>query len=187
MSKTVKEPTYQLNLFAKNEDYSSVLLDKEFPVDFANSLAHLESYNKHLYRPNTYLHKWWARRCGSTFRLILKHLVRTETLKDYYAPGGLEGKIILDPMMGGGTTLHEAIRLGANVIGADIDPIPVLQARATLSEVPLAQLEEAFRTLCAALDRRISPLFETECPQCNERGPLRFVLYGAQRSCGCGP
>ncbi len=31
--------------------------------------------------------------------------------RNYYAPGRLEGKVILDPMMGGGTTLHEAIRL----------------------------------------------------------------------------
>ena len=49
--------------------------------------------------------------------------------------------------MGGGTTLHEAIRLEANVIGADIDPIPVLQARATLSEIPLTRLEAAFEQL----------------------------------------
>jgi adenine-specific DNA methylase len=55
--------------------------------------------------------------------------------QDRYAPGGLEGQIILDPMMGGGTTLHEAIRLGANVVGSDIDPIPVLQTRATLTDV----------------------------------------------------
>ena len=162
-------------------------IDSSFDTAFAEQMARLESYNKHHYRPNTYMHKWWARRCGSTFRLILKHLVTDEAQRDYYAPGGLAGKVLLDPMMGGGTTLHEAIRLGANVAGADLDPIPVLQARATLSEVPIAQLEEAFRTLYAALDRRISPLFETECPQCNERGPLRFVLYGAQRSCDCGP
>jgi hypothetical protein len=45
--------------------------DERFDVAFANRLAHLESFNKHLYRPNTYLHKWWARRCGSTFRLLL--------------------------------------------------------------------------------------------------------------------
>ncbi|MCZ7672258.1 MAG: hypothetical protein M5U34_36605 [Chloroflexi bacterium] len=51
---------------------------------------------------------------------------------------------MLDPMMGGGTTLHEAIRLGANVIGADIDPIPILQARASLSKVALPDLETAF-------------------------------------------
>ena len=88
-------------------------LDYSFPEDFANQLAAAETYNKHLYRPNTYLHKWWARRCGTTFRLILKQLVADEARQDFYSPGGLEGRIVLDPMMGGGTTLHEAIRLGA--------------------------------------------------------------------------
>jgi adenine-specific DNA methylase len=116
---------------------SSVPIDKSFPEQEANELAHLESYNKHLFRPNTYLHKWWARRSGTTFRFILKQLVTEAKLRDYYAAGGLEGITILDPMMGGGTTLHEAIRLGANVIGYDLDPIPVLQARASMSQVLL--------------------------------------------------
>ncbi len=105
-------------------------IDKTFPEDAANELATLESYNKHLYRPNTYLHKWWARRSGTTFRHILKQLVDDSGKRNFYEAGGLEGKIILDPMIGGGTTLHEAVRMGANVIGMDIDPIPVLQTKA---------------------------------------------------------
>lgn len=162
-------------------------IDTQFDVEFANAIAHLESYNKHLYRPNTYLHKWWARRCGSTFRLILKHLVGNDVQRDYYAPGGLEGKIILDPMMGGGTTLHEAIRLGANVIGADIDPIPILQARATLSDVPLARLERAFDEFYTELVRRLSPLFVTVCPVCEQVTETQFTLYSLRRTCDCGP
>ena len=131
----------------------SFTIDKFFPEKLADELARQEAFNKHLYRPNTYLHKWWARRCGSTFRTILKQFVSDPERRDYYAPGGLEGKIVLDPMMGGGTTLHEAIRLGANVIGADIDPIPVAQVRATLTQVELADLQIAFnqffcRDLC---------------------------------------
>ena len=77
-------------------------IDTTFDVELANKLARFETYNKHYYRPNTYLHKWWARRCGTTFRLILKHLVTSSGQQDYYAAGGLEGRIILDPMMGGG-------------------------------------------------------------------------------------
>ena len=115
-----------------------------FPEEEANALAALESYNKHLYRPNTYLHKWWARRCGTTFRYILKRFVPDPACYDFYAPGGLEGFVVLDPMMGGGTTVHEAIRLGANVVGADIDPIPVLQARATLTPVSELHIQATF-------------------------------------------
>jgi putative DNA methylase len=162
-------------------------LDTDFDVAFANAIARLESYNKHYYRPNSYLHKWWARRCGSTFRLILKQLVEDEPQRNYYAPGGLAGKIILDPMMGGGTTLHEAIRLGANVIGADLDPIPVLQARATLTDMPLVELEQAYKQLARALRAELDPYFLTHCPACATAVPLRFVLYGLRRQCACGP
>jgi putative DNA methylase len=162
------------------------LIDTSFDVGFADRLARYETYNKHHYRPNTYLHKWWGRRCGSTFRLILKGLVDDPARAGYYAPGGLAGKIILDPMMGGGTTLHEAIRLGAGVIGVDIDPIPILQARATLTEYPLAALEAGFEAFYRALDREVGDCFQTHCPTCDEPTPAWHVLHGARRRCGCG-
>ncbi len=160
-------------------------IDSQFDLNLANNLAEFESYNKHLYRPNTYLHKWWARRCGSTFRLILKNLVEDANKRDYYVSGGLEGKIILDPMMGGGTTLHEAIRLGANVIGADIDPIPILQARATLSEAPLKDLEAAFEDFYENIRNKMGDLFITACPLCNRQTEAQFTLYGLHRTCNC--
>ncbi len=162
-------------------------IDARFDVELANTIAELESYNKHLYRPNTYLHKWWARRCGSTFRLILKHLIEDEYQRDYYTPGGLAGKIILDPMMGGGTTLHEAVRLEANVIGADIDPIPILQARATLSDIPLSELETAFAQLYHALRAELALHFMTLCPTCGSTTDVSFTLYGLRKACRCGP
>ena len=156
-------------------------IDHQFDVAFADALAKKESYNKHLYRPNSHLHKWWARRCGTTFRTIFKHLVADPSQQDYYAAGGLAGKIVLDPMMGGGTTLHEAIRLGANVVGADIDPIPVLQARASLSELPLWQLEQGFRRFFGLLYARHNHLYRTCCPHCGVETDMRYMLYGHKR------
>ena len=165
----------------------TIPLDTEFPTDFANQIAQLEAYNKHHYRPNSYLHKWWARRCGSTFRLILKQLVAAEVQRDYYAPGGLSGKIILDPMMGGGTTLHEAIRLGAHVVGADLEPIPVLQARATLTQVDLAELERAYKQFYTALRKAVAPYFQTICPESGLETAVNYTLYGVQRMCNGRP
>ena len=162
-------------------------IDTTFDVDLANRLAHLESYNKHYYRPNTYLHKWWARRCGTTFRLILKHLVVDGQAQDYYAPGGLDGRVILDPMIGGGTTLHEALRLGARVIGVDLDPIPILQARATLTDYPLERLEAAFAALVKAIRDDLAHFYLTSCPQCACETESWYVLYGSRRTCSCGP
>ena len=160
---------------------ADVAIDSFFPEEEADKLAQIESYNKHLFRPNTYLHKWWARRSGVTFRYILKQLSAKSDLRDFYTPGGLEGLTILDPMMGGATTLHEAIRLGANVIGYDVDPIPVLQARASLTEISLQEKQAAFNTFLEKLDQKLSPYFETSCPDCSEKSDMQFLLYGLRR------
>jgi len=164
----------------------SLVMDDSFPEKFVDELSRLEVYNKHLFRPNTYLHKWWARRCGSTFRAILKQFVPNVKRRDYYAPGGLEGKIVLDPMMGGGTTLREAIRLGANVIGADIDPIPVVQARATLTQAALGDLRAAFNQSFAELYGNLGHYFQTECPTCQQTLDFQYALHGLRKSCACG-
>lgn len=145
---------------------TSQRIDTHFPERFVDQLSRQEVFNKHLFRPNTYLHKWWARRCGSTFRTILKQFASSTEGTDYYAAGGLEGLTVLDPMMGGGTTLHETIRLGANVIGADIDPIPVIQARASLSRTQLPTLRAAFNRFFADLHADLHPHFQTHCPTC---------------------
>jgi DNA modification methylase len=163
-----------------------VLIDHSFPDKNANRLAELESYNKHLFRPNTYLHKWWARRSGTTFRYILKQLQNDQSPSDFYKAGGLEGKIIFDPMMGGGTTLHEAVRMGANVIGVDIDPIPVLQTKASLTLSPLGHKESVYLTFFNRLKKSVGHLYSTSCPFCSiEDAELQFLLYGLRRRCSC--
>lgn len=176
----------QLELFRPSADRDSLAIDQSFPEAFANRLSRYEAYNKHLFRPNTYLHKWWARRCGSTFRAILKQFVTDSEYRDYYAPGGLEGKVVLDPMMGGGTTLHEAIRLGASVVGADIDPIPVVQARASLTQISLKEIRAAFEQFLNDLYQRIGHFFQTECPECMQTVDSQYTLHGIRKRCQCG-
>jgi len=173
-------------LFRVPQAGHSLAIDHFFPEEFVDELSRREVFNKHLFRPNTYLHKWWARRCGSTFRAILKQFVPSVKRRDYYAPGGLEGRVVLDPMMGGGTILHEAIRLGASVIGADIDPIPIVQARATLTPAALANLRIAFDQLFSDLFSSVGHYFQTECPMCQRTVDSRYTLYGLRKSCACG-
>lgn len=165
---------------------TSLAIDNSFPEEFVEQLAQAEAFNKHLFRPNTYLHKWWARRCGSIFRAIFKQFVADAGRRDYYAAGGLEGKTVLDPMMGGGTTLHEAIRLGASVIGADIDPIPVAQARASLRRVSLKTLRAEFARFFDDLYDGLGAYFQTECPACGQTLDGQYTLYGLRKTCACG-
>ncbi len=78
-------------------------IDAQFPERFVDRLSWQEVLNKRLFRPNTYLHKWWAHRCGSAFHTILKQFVPSAERADYYAAGGLEGLTVLARGDGHGT------------------------------------------------------------------------------------
>jgi len=161
------------------------LIDSYFPEAAASRLSQHESFNKHLYRPNSYLHKWWARRSGTVFRFILKQLVDSPELSNFYSSGGLEGKKLLDPMMGGGTTIHEAIRLGANVAGIDIDPIPVMLTKTSLESRSPSETDKIFMQLLARMRSDLEGLFATPCPTCGTTTETKFVLYGLLKKCKC--
>jgi len=49
-----------------------------------------------------------------------------EFYRDHTNDPDTVGKVILDPLMGGGTTVVEALRLGCKVIGIDLDLSPGL-------------------------------------------------------------
>ena len=81
--------------------------------------------------------------------------------------------------------MHEAIRLGANVIGFDIDPIPVLQARASLRSLSIQEKVRVFDGFYAGLKKSISKHFITKCPLCELKVESQFYLYGIRKRCSC--
>jgi adenine-specific DNA methylase len=104
-------------------------------------LAQDETGKRQYYRPVYSLHKWWARRPGTLFRAIILlashpelrgQLFRIDaqgnidTRSQFFIDHDLSDKIIFDPFMGGGTTLIEANRMGAKVIGCDINPVALI-------------------------------------------------------------
>lgn len=73
-------------------------------------------------------HKWFARRLGTAFRALLVASALPED-GDFWSAfeGGLDlsGTTMLDPFVGGGTSVAEASRLGMTCLGTDVDPVAV--------------------------------------------------------------
>ena len=98
----------------------------------------------------------------------------------------LTGLSVYDPFMGGGTTLIEAARLGADVGGTDVDPTSAAIVAHALEPVPAADVLAAGDELLTYLRTNFGVLYPDEtgdplhyfwlhivtCPQCDQSGPL---------------
>lgn len=100
-------------------------------------------------RPIYQIHKWFARRLGCSFRALLVGAAEPPTAdfwRSYYETACLSGVTVLDPFVGGGTSVVEAARLGASTIGVDVDPIA---CAVTAAELDAASIEDLLPTLSA--------------------------------------
>ncbi len=151
-------------------------IERDFPVLEISRLARIESYRKNIYRPAYYIHKWWARRTGVTFRAILLGTLLPEgysPLDFLYQAHNFQDAVILDPFMGGGTTVGEAVRLRARVIGVDINPVAWFLVKKIVEPVSLHALDRAYRELEEKVSAEILRLYQTNCPACG--GPAQAV------------
>jgi adenine-specific DNA methylase len=94
------------------------MIERSFDISFVADLALREKQIQQNYRPIIAVHKWFARRPGTLFRsLLLAEFANAPLRETFYRGHCLKHVSVLDPFMGGGTTLIEANRLGCAVTG----------------------------------------------------------------------
>ena len=134
------------------------LIEHTLPIENLNPIALSEGNAK---SPVYQIHKWWARRLGSVFRMItlsvFAHAEESEAVvwQKFCDGADLGGAIVLDPFMGGGTTIAEALRLGCKTIGVDINPVAWFVTKKEVEPVDLDALDAAFSRIEATAGERI--------------------------------
>ena len=155
-------------------------LEAGFPVAEISALAERESWRKEINRPLYHIHKWWATRLGSVFRGITLGAL-TEAGSDiwegFYKTHNLKDKVVLDPFMGSGTTLGEALKLGARAIGCDINPVSTFLVRQALTAVEEDRLRRAFAVLETEVAPEIRRYYETRDPQTGQGIPVLYYFW----------
>lgn len=155
-------------------------LECEFPIVEVSKISEQESWRKEINRPIYHIHKWWATRLGSVFRAVTLAALSPpslDTWKSFYEHHQLNGKIVLDPFMGSGTTLGEAIKLGAKAIGSDINPVSTFLVRQAFARVPEAQLYAAFDLLAQKVAPDIRRYYQTIDPLTGEHIPVLYFFW----------
>jgi putative DNA methylase len=155
-------------------------LECDFPLVEISQIAEQESWRKEINRPIYHIHKWWATRLGSVFRGITLGALTPpgiDTWAQFYKTHDMAGKVVLDPFMGSGTTLGEAVKLGAKAIGSDINPISTFLVRQAFTPIPEAQLRAAFERLERDVAPEIRRYYQTRDPQTGQFIPVLYYFW----------
>jgi len=153
-------------------------IEEGFPIVEINRLAVPE---RNAFKPIYQMHKWFARRASCVFRAILLGCLKpagtdimAEFYKDHTNDPDTVGKVILDPFMGGGTTVVEALRLGCKVIGIDLNPVAWFIVKTEVEPVEIEELKAAFERLAnrtvpwsaRSVRETLLEQYKTTCPCC---------------------
>lgn len=153
-------------------------------------MARVEAHRKNIYRPPYYVHKWWARRIGSVFRGIALDMLLPEdedVMEAFYRRHDFSDVVVLDPFMGGGTTVGEALRLGCKVVGCDLNPVAWYLVSQAMRRADVPLLVEAFQQVADAVAEPIGDMYRTTCTGCGGAATTQYTSWVKQVPCGaCG-
>ena len=175
-------------------------IEKDLPIEGLNAIAEKEGNAK---KPIYQIHKWWARRLGSVFRMLIlaaftewddslsseeneRRLWSRFYSKNELKNGEGRAPIVLDPFMGGGTTVVEALRLGCKVIGIDLNPVAWFVTKKEIDPIDFEALDAAFKHLEKNIAPKIKVYYKTNCPKGHE-ADIMYVFWVKKVPClACG-
>lgn len=155
-------------------------LEHNFPFETVDLVAEVESYRKELNRPIYHVHKWWANRLGSVFRAMLIGAAQdadAEIWPQFYEDGNYRDFVVLDPFMGSGTTVGEAIKLGMKAVGCDINPVSTFAVRQALHRIAPEVLTATFADLEQRVAGKIRQMYVTRDRETGEAIPVLYFFW----------
>ncbi len=101
----------------------------------------------------------------------------------------VEDKKILDPFMGGGTSLVEASRFGAEVVGNDLNPVAwfITKKQLEAGQTKVEDLEASFKQIKDEVADEITQYYKTPCPNGDHHADVMYNFWVKELDCvSCG-
>lgn len=164
---------------------------RDVPYDKIYEAARKEASRK---KPVFFVHKYFARRITCNFRMMLIGALLPyedeiwEAFYESHNEANLSNLTVLDPFMGGGTTLFESIRLGAKTIGSDLQPLSNFVSRALVAKLDEPKLQSSVCQLEKNVADKIMKYQKTLCPECGKTADIMYTFHvkKAKTKCTCG-
>lgn len=186
----------QLSIFDINkkkldvDNINNPALLRDIPFDRIYESARKEASRK---KPAFFVHKYFARRITCNFRMMLLGalLPHEEDIWNYFYDSFddycADNLVVLDPFMGGGTTLFESLRLNAKTIGNDLQPLSRFVSSALVKRIDVKKLKNAQKILEKNIAHRIMHYQHTTCPECNSVADIMYTFHvkKVKTNCSC--
>lgn len=105
---------------------------------------------------------------------------RSMTMEAHAASGRSEGSapLVLDPFAGGGAIPLEALRVGCDAIGSDLNPVAVLLNKVALEDIPRfgTRLVLAFKAAAANIHRDLAIRTSGLFPKVGGKTPIAYLF-----------
>ena len=163
----------------------------DMPYDLMYQASKKEASRK---KPVFFVHKYFARRITANVRMALLGFMNDEKdniYENFYRKSkscnSTESITVLDPFMGGGTTIFEALRFGCNVIGNDLQPLSLFVTKALVEPLDEKKVNSAIKSLEQTVGNRIRNYYKTKCPCCGKIADGMYMFHvkkvSAQTEC----
>jgi putative DNA methylase len=162
---------------------TSKMIENFFPV---LEVSHLAIPERSSYKPIYQISKWFARRSSAIFRAILlssNYSSPENFMEKFYSEESLSHVTVLDPFMGGGTTIVEGLRLGMNCIGIDINPVAWFITKTECELVDIEALNFQIARCEKELANIVKKWYTTICPICSKSADIIYTHWVKEITC----
>ena len=101
----------------------------------------------------------------------------------FYTQGSISDVTILDPFMGGGTTVIEGLRLGMNCIGIDINPVAWFITKTESELIDIDHLKSCITQCEKNISESVKKWYTTKCPICSKSADIIYTHWVKEIPC----
>ena len=128
----------------------------------------------------------------NTIQSLIDNISSTEPegLWDIYPKDvRINNKKILDPFMGGGTSIVESSRLGISSVGNDLNPVAwfVVKKEIETGRTDVEKFRNKFEELDESIGNEVRQYYKTNCPNSDHKADVMYYRWAKELDCvSCG-